>query len=116
MTQINRIVLIIEDSPEDIELYRRYLRRNSDHNYTVIEASLGWQGLSLWQQHQPDVILLDYRLPDLDGLEFLAQLQSLLNSYDLPVIMVTGQGSERIAVQAIKSGAQDYLVKEQITP
>jgi len=109
-------LLIVEDSLEDRELYRRYLQQGSDDSYTILEASLGQQGLDRWQQHQPDMILLDYRLPDLDGLEFLSRLQSLIQQPHLPVIMVTGQGSEAIAVQAMKAGAQDYLIKEQITP
>ncbi len=112
-TQLHRTVLIVEDSPEDRELYRRYLLRDQDYDYTIVEASLGEEGLNLWRQHQPDAVLLDYRLPDLDGLEFLAALQT---QQPLPIVMVTGAGSETIAVQSIKAGAQDYLVKEQITP
>lgn len=116
MNPTPRTILIVDDSPEDRELYRRYLRRDEEYSYTVLEATLGRQGLELWQQHPVDVVLLDYRLPDLDGLEFLAQVQSSLSQPYLPVIMVTGQGNEVIAVQAMKAGAQDYLVKEQITP
>ncbi|MEH1787160.1 MAG: PAS domain-containing protein [Nostoc sp.] len=116
MSQQQRTLLIVDDSPEDRELYRRYLLRDREYSYTILEATLGQQGLELWQQHQPDVVLLDYRLPDLDGLEFLVQLQLLTQQPCLPVIVVTGQGNEAIAVKAIKAGAQDYLVKEQITP
>ncbi|MBI4781284.1 MAG: PAS domain-containing protein [Oscillatoriophycideae cyanobacterium NC_groundwater_1537_Pr4_S-0.65um_50_18] len=116
MTVISRTILIIDDSPEDRELYRRYLLRDPDYDYTILEASLGQQGLEFWQHRQPDAVLLDYRLPDLDGLEFLAQLHSPTSSSSLPVIVVTGQGNEAIAVQAIKAGAQDYLVKGAITP
>jgi PAS domain S-box-containing protein len=111
-----RTILIVDDSPEDRELYRRYLSRDQEYSYTVLEGTLGRQGLELWQKHRPDVALLDYRLPDLDGLEFLARLQSLDQRACLPVIIVTGQGNEAIAVQSMKAGAQDYLVKEQITP
>ncbi|MBR8840843.1 MAG: PAS domain-containing protein [Stigonema ocellatum SAG 48.90 = DSM 106950] len=112
MDQTLRTVLIIDDSPEDRQLYRRYLMGDREYSYTVLEAELGGQGLEMWQQHQPDAVLLDYRLPDMDGLEFLAQFEQSW----LPMIMVTGCGNEAIAVQAIKAGAQDYLVKEQITP
>lgn len=115
MIDAGRSILIVDDSSEDRELYRRYLLRDRDYNYNILEAELGRQGLELWQQ-QPDAILLDYRLPDIDGLEFLAQLQAITQQSHLPVIMVTGQGNEAIAVQAMKAGAQDYLVKEQITP
>lgn len=115
MSQVERTVLIVEDSPEDTEMYRRYLLRDREYNYTIVAAKSGKQGLALWEQHQPDVVLLDYRLPDLDGLEFLAALQTEAQQPNLPVIVVTGQGNEAIAVQAIKAGAQDYLVKGQIT-
>lgn len=115
-TQLSRTILMVEDNPEDREMYRRYLLRDRDCNYTIVEASLGEEGLKLWQQHQPDVVLLDYRLPDLDGLEFLAALQAQEVQRPLPIVMVTGSGSEKIAVQAIRAGAQDYLVKGQITP
>lgn len=116
MSQVSRTVLVVDDSPEDREMYRRYLLRGSETAYTLLEASLGHQGLTLWQQHQPDVVLLDYRLPDLDGLEFLTQLTALADGAPLPVIVVTGQGSEAIAVKAMKAGAQDYLIKGRITP
>ncbi|WP_068817597.1 PAS domain S-box protein [Phormidesmis priestleyi] len=114
-TQLHRTILIVEDSPEDRELYRRYLIHDRDYDYTIVEASLGEEGLNLWHQHQPDAMLLDYRLPDLDGLEFLAALQTQKSQTPLPIVMVTGAGSETIAAQAIKAGAQDYLVKGQIT-
>jgi len=114
-TQLRRTILIVEDSPEDRELYRRYLIHDRDYDYTIVEASLGEEGLNLWHQHQPDAVLLDYRLPDLDGLEFLAALQTQKSQTPLPIVMVTGAGSETIAAQAIKAGAQDYLVKGQIT-
>ncbi|MBU7581814.1 MAG: PAS domain S-box protein [Nostoc sp. TH1S01] len=115
MVPTRRNVLIVDDSPEDRELYRRCLLRDGNYSYQILEATLGSQGLELCEQ-QPDAILLDYRLPDLDGIEFLTRLKSLTQQSYLPVIMVTGQGNESLAVQAMKAGAQDYLVKEQITP
>ena len=116
MPPMPRTLLIVDDSLEDRELYRRYLLRDREYAYTFIEATLGQQGLELWQQHQPDAVLLDYRLPDLDGLEFLSKLQPFIQEGCLPAVVITGQGNEAIAVQAMKTGAQDYLVKEQLTP
>ena len=117
MSRIQRTALIVDDSPEDCEVYRRYLLRDQEYQYTVVTAGLGQVGLALLsQQHQPDVVLLDYQMPDLNGLEFLTQLKTQNQQSVLPVVMVTGRGDEAVAVQSLKLGARDYLVKEQVTP
>ncbi|HXG13001.1 MAG TPA: response regulator [Gemmataceae bacterium] len=108
-------ILIVDDSPEDRLTYRRFLEGAPLRCYVIAEADLGEEGLRLCAASKPDCVLLDYRLPDLDGLEFLAGLQE--RGKDLPpVVMLTGQGSEEVAVEAMKRGAQDYLVKGTITP
>ena len=60
------------------------------------------------------MILLDYLLPDFTGLEFIAELRAQTNQVP-PIIMLTGQGNEAIAVEAMKSGVKDYLVKGKLT-
>jgi len=107
-------ILIVDDCPEDRELYRRYLPDNEHHPYLISEAESGQEGLEHIQREKPDCVLLDHMLPDLSGLEFLAHL-SIMGERPWPaVIMVTGQGDETVAVQAMKGGAQDYLVKGAI--
>ncbi len=108
-------ILIIEDSPEDRAFLRRHLQSDPRYHYIITEAELAEQGLRLCQIHLPDAILLDFQLPDMDGLEFLAALHRMNAGMMVPVVMLTGHGTEAIAVQALKAGAQDYLVKEQIT-
>jgi signal transduction histidine kinase len=103
-------ILIVDDSSEDRELYRRLLGQDPENGYELLETDLGEEGLRLAQEEDPDCLLLDYRLPDMDGLEFLSRLQR-----PLPVIVLTGQGNESVAVQAMKGGAQDYLLKGSIT-
>ncbi|MBV8885518.1 MAG: response regulator [Chroococcidiopsidaceae cyanobacterium CP_BM_RX_35] len=116
MARNHQTVLIVDDSPEDRETYRRYLLQNPEDRYTILEAESGGGGLELCRRLRPDGILLDYLLPDLDGLEFLSELRTQTNAITPPVIMLTGQGNEFIAVQAMKAGAQDYLVKGRMTP
>ena len=105
-------ILIVDDSPEDRELYRRLLAQDPGQEYELLEAELGEDGLEMARRERPDCLLLDYRLPDVDGLEFL---ERLLKDGPVPVIILTGQGSEAVAVQAMKSGAQDYLLKGAIS-
>lgn len=110
-----KLILIIDDSAEDRLAYQRYLSKDLESSYEFVEAELGADGLALAQQRLPDCILLDYQLPDTDGLEFVADYKRCLGDSHPPVVMLTGQGDESIAVQAIKLGAQDYLVKGKTT-
>lgn len=117
MVQVNRTVLIVDDFPPDREAFRRYLQADLEFSYHILEAETAARGLDLCQTEQIDGILLDFLLPDLNGLEFLESLQKIqANGHCPPVVMLTGQGNEAIAVKAIKSGAEDYLVKGQIQP
>lgn len=113
----NYTILIIDDSEVDRATYYRYLSKSglSDCS-TVLESECAEDGLAICRKHVPDLILLDYLLPDMDGLEFLQALEDLKPSVSHipPVIMLTGQGDEKIAVEAMKRGARDYLVKGEL--
>jgi PAS domain S-box-containing protein len=106
-------ILIVDDSPEDREMYRRLIARGREQDYLFWETESGEHGLQLYRSEQPDCVVLDYNLPDLSGLEILARLQAEHGGEPVPVIMLTGQGSERVAVQALKLGAQDYFIKNR---
>jgi len=116
MTKQHRTVLIVDDFPPDREVYRRYLQADPEYAYTIIEAPSAEDGLRLCGMQPLDGILLDFSLPDLDGLEFLTALKIQSGKFNCPVVMITGQGNEILAAKAIKNGAEDYLVKNQITP
>ena len=94
-------------------LYRRYLKvlQPGDESLEVHEASSGEDALRLFAQLLPDCVLLDYNLHDTDGLTLLDNLQKLGSPNSLCVVMITGGGSESLAVRALNSGALDYLVK-----
>ena len=108
-------ILIVDDSVTDKSVYRRFLERDTRHTYHFLEAATGERALALCQQAMPDLVLLDYSLPDCNGLEILKQLKHASRQDLLPVVMLTGEGNEELAVQAIKSGAQEYLVKGKLT-
>ena len=112
MTSSHRTILVVDDNLEDRYTYYRYLHQDTINTYKVIEAETGEEGIELFYRHYPDLILLDFNLPDRDGLEFIAELK--LNCDRLPpIIMLTGGGNEAIAVRAMKAGVKDYLVKSK---
>jgi len=100
-------VLIVEDEKEQAEMLGEYLHLSGPF-ITQWAASLQalWEALS---SQKFDILLLDYKLSDGNGLEVLEELPQ--RGYHLPVIMITGQGDERLAVQAMQLGAADYLIK-----
>ena len=112
---ISHHILVVDDNREDLEAYRRFLP-SDDHTdtFTISAAESGEQGLQLAQECIPDCILLDFGLPDMTGLEFLRRLPLREGKPLIPVIMLTGRGNESIAVEAMKNGAEDYLVKNDL--
>ena len=109
-------LLIVEDSAEDRELYRRLLQQDPDRNYTFTEADCGEAGLERYKAAQPDAILLDYLLPDLDGMEFLDDVAAAMpQSVRAPIIFLTGHGDENIVAEAMRAGAVDYLSKGRLS-
>ena len=109
-------VIIVDDSPEDRETCRRLLLCDPAHRYAIVEQSSLEGALETCRREAPDCILLDYQLHDGNGVEFLHSLRTLGGTRVFPVVMLTGTGSEAIAVEAMKAGAQDYLVKSRLNP
>jgi two-component system, cell cycle response regulator len=108
-------ILIIDDSPEDREICRRYLLKDNNPSYVVDEAENAQEGLQRLQSETFDCLLLDNRLPDMEGLDVLKELSNNKQLPKIPVIFLTGQGNEAIAVEALKTGAFDYLIKGQVS-
>jgi signal transduction histidine kinase len=115
MTDTIPRILIVDDSPEDRALSRHFLQQIAEPRYAVVEAETGEDGLALCKEAPPDCILLDYRLPDLSGLEFLAALAGKDGRVSVPVIMMTGEGNESLVAEAMKAGAADYLAKNVLS-
>jgi light-regulated signal transduction histidine kinase (bacteriophytochrome) len=109
------ILCLIDNNPEDRAMIRRYLLQDTNYHYSILEAETGEEGLALCKSAKPDCILLDYDLPGLDGLAVLNALTGDDGTVPYAVIMLTDQGNEAIAQQATQHGAQDYLVKGEMT-
>lgn len=107
-------VLIIDDDPVDLEIFRRRITRVPDMKIAVHEALEGTQGVEMMDDEDFDVTFLDYRLGARSGLDVLKQARS--KGIKKPIIILTGGGDERIAVELLKAGASDYLVKDALSP
>lgn len=108
---------MVDDSSADRKLYRILLAEQYGLNLDFQEAPNARLGLELCKS-LPDCVLLDYSLPDMDGVAFLRRL-GRGHIADLPefaVVMLTGLGNEQVAMEAMRAGAQDYLVKDRVTP
>lgn len=106
-------LLIIDDSPQDCKIYRGMLTQKRAF-FNVMEAHSIKQGMKLLQKHSFDCILLDHDLPGETGLQFLMNCKATGQYLDIPVIMLTGRDDRETAVFAIRHGAQDFIVKDEI--
>jgi PAS domain S-box-containing protein len=113
--QVKRIILLVKESPVKRELYRHYLQQEASSIYDVWEAESGEVSLHLCASQVPDCIVLDYLLPDRNGLDFLHELKTYTAPTLPPVIMINERGNETIAIRAFKMGVQDYLIESEIT-
>jgi len=99
------LLLVVED---DMQM-RKFLRASlSSHGYRLVEAATGNEGLSQAAAYNPDLILLDLGLPDIDGLEVTKRLREWASA---PIIVISARGQEDDKINALDSGADDYLTK-----
>jgi signal transduction histidine kinase len=109
-------ILIVDDDPIARGNYLRFLRADGPRSYTAVEAGTARDGIRLLLEETFDCLVLDYQLPGTNGLAVLESLRvSNSGGPDIPVIMMTGHGSEQVAVAAMKLGVADYLPKEGLT-
>jgi CheY-like chemotaxis protein len=112
---LNRPILLVEDNPMDVDLTRRAFNRRKIFN-TIEVARDGEEALAFiarWEQGEPTpvVILLDLKLPKVNGLEVLAQLKKHASFRTIPVIMLTSSAEDRDIQAAYELGANSYIVK-----
>jgi two-component system KDP operon response regulator KdpE len=98
-------ILIVEDE-EAISNFISAILTSNDYN--ILKASKGKEAISMAASHRPDLILLDLGLPDMDGLEVL---RTMRNWTGIPVVIVSARGHESEKVEALDSGADDYITK-----
>ena len=108
-------LLIVDDNELDRRHYIAALRRQAGGACAITQTSNGAAGLAALRDETYDCVLLDFNLPDMTGIEFLAAARI---DAELPsaFVLITGHGNEAVAVEAMKLGVQDYLSKDKVTP
>jgi two-component system, NtrC family, nitrogen regulation response regulator GlnG len=99
-------LLVIDDEPSILHAFRRAFR---DPSLVLLTASSAAEGLELVRHAQPDVVLIDIHLPDMSGLEAFRRIRAI--DARIPVVFITGHGTTETAIEAMKLGAYDYLLK-----
>lgn len=99
-------IVLVEDTPSLLEMYETALK---DNGYDVAGFEKGRPALDYLETRNPDLLLVDLKLPDMDGLELIRMLHQ--RSFKAPVIVMTGHGSINTAVDAMRHGARDFLLK-----
>lgn len=107
-------LLIVDDSVADARLLESFIHQAMPDGCLLRHAKTVEPGLTLLDREKFDCVLLDYDLDDAQGIDLLRAIRD--RGDDTPVVMVSGKGDESVAVEALKSGAQDYVVKGSITP
>jgi PAS domain S-box-containing protein len=106
---VTRTILLVEDEPAHAELIRRVFER-AGAGYRLIMAHSLAEAREQIASAPPDLVFVDYLLPDGDGLDLLTPA----NTAAFPIVILTSQGSEQVAVNALKLGALDYVIKSDI--
>lgn len=105
MVQSPQRILLIEDNPDHALVATRILQRAG---YEVSSAATGREGIDAAQSGGFDLVLLDYGLPDMDGMSVLSEIAHI----GTPVVFVTGRSDAKLAVDALRAGATNYIVKD----
>jgi two-component system phosphate regulon response regulator PhoB len=101
-------VLVAEDESALVTLLRYNLEREG---YRVVEATDGEEALLLASEEKPDLVLLDWMLPQLSGIEVCRRLRARPESRNVPILMLTARGEEADRVRGLNTGADDYITK-----
>jgi DNA-binding response OmpR family regulator len=100
-------ILVVDDAPEIVEVISICLQLRWGHA-VIISAGTGYRGLELANSENPDLVVLDVNLPDIDGFQVLEQIRQ---TSQVPVVMVTVKGKDVDIARGLELGADDYLVK-----
>lgn len=106
--QVRPLILLIDDDPFQQRLVAQMLDAQP---FELICAGSGAEGLAVLRKRSPDLVLMDYALPDINGVEATRRLKSVAQFAEIPVVMITGNSEKTVVVESRKAGAADFIVK-----
>lgn len=106
--QIHPLILLIDDDPFQQRLVAQMLDAQP---FELICSGSGAEGLAVLRKRRPDLVLMDYALPDIDGIEATRRLKNVAQFAEIPVVMITGNSEKTVVVESLKAGAADFIVK-----
>lgn len=101
-------LLVVDDDPYQHKVVEELVR---SLGFRVVFASGGLEALNLLRKHEPDLVLIDYSMPDMDGVEVTRRIRGIGRFAGLPIIMITGNSEERVVTESLVAGADDFMVK-----
>jgi CheY-like chemotaxis protein len=105
-TNGQRTILVVDDFDDTRLLLRTWLQKKG---YLVIEAENGKQAVAEAASRQPDLIIMDVEMPELDGLSATRKIRALANSEELPIIIVSAYGADQFRDDALAAGCNEYV-------
>lgn len=106
--RIRPTVLVVDDDDFQHKIVSKML---GDEAYHLVFATGGVEALRIMRKTRPDLILMDFMMPDMDGLEVVRQIKTVPRLANIPVIMITGKGEKDVITESLKIGAIDFIVK-----
>jgi len=103
-----KLILVADDEPDIVTIVEMILR---SQGYDVLKAANGLEALELAERHNPDLILLDIMMPDMDGWEVLRLLHVDPSTAEIPVAMISAKTGSRAKITSMQEGAVDYITK-----
>ena len=105
---VDPVVLIVEDDPSQLEILRHNV---STAGYRVVSATDGAKAVAAFEEHRPDLVLLDWMLPEVSGIEVCRNIKVKQRGRDTPVIIVSARTEEDDLIKGLDTGADDYICK-----
>ncbi len=104
-------ILHVDDEPADLEIARIFLKKEGKDNFEIFGVLSVEEALDKLEMEHFDVIITDYKMPDMNGIQFLEAVRKSEKYADTPFIMFTGKGGTEVAVEALNKGADRYISK-----